>query len=411
MSGNLYLAETGNHVIRKVDASGILTTVAGTGMQGFSGDNGLATAALLDSPQGLALDSTGNLYIADTHNQRIRRLSFTTGILTTVAGTGVAGFSGDGGPAIAATFSLPTALALDSSGNLYLADTGNHRIRRIDAGTGMISTIAGTGMQGFTGDNGPAISASIDSPTGLAVAAKTLYLADTHNHRIRKIDLGTGVISTIAGNGSLGFSGDTGMATSAALALPRGLIADASGNLYLADSENHRIRRIDAGTGLISTVAGNGTQIFAGDGSPAISASMDSPRAITLSPNALVTLTDTGNQRIRQLDAAPAPGPDIYTIAGLGTALSGALTLNAPGVIPYGAGQVTAVLSTSSPATGSITFLNAVNSGFATLGTAPLDANSASLATGNLPAGTYNLVAAYSERSNSPCGAKWPHSP
>jgi hypothetical protein len=314
--GNLYFAETGSHVIRRFTPAGVLTIVAGTGTQGFSGDGGLATSAYLDSPQGLALDSSGNLYIADTHNHRVRKLTAATGLIGTVAGTGAPGFSGDGAAATAATLDRPTALALDSLGNLYVADANNHRIRRISPTTGLTSTVAGNGTQGFSGDNGPATLASIDSPVGLAVdAANNLYLADTHNSRIRRIDAATGIIATVAGNGATGFSGDNGLAAAAALALPRGLTLDSFGNLTFADTANHRIRRIAGGTasnaGVISTIAGNGTQTFAGDGGPAVAASLDSPRAVSLSPASLVTLSDTGNRRIRRIDASV-----INTLAG-----------------------------------------------------------------------------------------------
>ena len=347
-AGNLYIAETGNHVIRKVDLTGNITTIAGTGTQGFSGDAGPATSATLDSPQGLALDTKNNLYIADTHNHRIRKLNLTTGIITTIAGTTTPGFSGDTALATAAQLNLPTALALDPANNLYLADTGNHRIRKITATTGIITTIAGTGTQGFSGDRGSATSAAIDSPTGLALDTdNNLYLADTHNHRIRKIAATTGIITTIAGTGTQGFSGDTTASTTATLALPHGITIDPAGNLYLADTHNHRIRRIDATTGIITTVAGDGTQAFAGDGGPAIAASLDTPRAAAVSPSTLLTLADTGNQRIRQLDAAPAPATTIHTIAGLGLTTPGALTLTAPSVIAYGTGQLTATLAST----------------------------------------------------------------
>jgi sugar lactone lactonase YvrE len=397
-AGNLYFAETGNHVIRKVDTAVNITTIAGNGTQGFSGDTGPATSATLNSPRGLVLDTVdtaNNLYIADTHNHRIRKLNLTTGVLTTIAGT-TPGFSGDNALATAAQLNLPTALALDDAGNLYLADTGNHRIRKITATTGIITTIAGTGTQGFSGDTGLATSATIDSPTGLALdTANNLYLADTHNHRIRKITAITGIITTIAGIGAPGFSGDTAAATASTLALPHGLTIDAKGNLYLADTANHRIRRIDATTGIITTVAGDGTQAFAGDGGPAIAASLDSPRSTAISPSTLLTLSDTGNQRIRQLTAAPAPTTTIQTIAGIGISTPGALTLTSPSVIVYGTGQLTATIASATPASGSITFFDTASSTTTTLGTANLAANIATLPTNTLAAGLHSLTATY----------------
>jgi sugar lactone lactonase YvrE len=397
-AGNLYFAETGNHVVRKIDTTGNITTIAGNGTQGFSGDAGPATSASLDSPQGLALDTANNLYIADTHNHRIRKLNLTTGTLTTIAGA-TPGFSSDKASATSAQLNLPTALALDASNNLYLADTGNHRIRKIIATTGIITTIAGTGIQGFSGDTGPAVSAAIDSPTGLALdASNDLYLADTHNHRIRRINAATGIITTIAGNGAPGFSGDTTAATTATLALPHGITIDPAGNLYLADTANHRIRRIDATTGIITTVAGDGTHAFAGDGGPAIAASLDSPRNTAVSPATLLTLSDTGNQRIRQLEAAPTPATTINTIGGIDVTAPGNLTLTAPSVIAYGTGQLTATLASTPNATGAITFFDttdATTGTTSTLGTAALTANIATLPTTTMPAGQHNLTAIY----------------
>ncbi len=388
-AGNLYIAETGNHVISKVDTLGHITTIAGTATQGFSGDNGPATAAQLDSPQGLALSST-TLYIADTHNHRIRAVNLATNIIITIVGT-TPGFSGDNAPANAAQLNLPTAIALDTTGNLYIADTANHRIRRINAMTGIITTIAGNGTQGFSGDSGPATAASIDSPTGLAVdSLNNLYLADTHNHRIRKIATTTGLITTIAGTGSLGQSGDAALATNAQLALPHGLTIDPQGNLYLADTANHRIRRIDATTGLITTIAGTGTQGYSGDTGPATAANLDSPRSATFSPTQL-TIADTNNERVRQLTSSQT----ITTIAGLGNTTPGTLTLTAPSVIAYGTGQLTATLNTSTTATGSINFLDSYASATKTLATIPLTTNSATFSTTTLPVGTHNITATY----------------
>ena len=405
--GNLFFAETGNHVVRKFSTAGVITSVAGSGVQGFSGDNGPATAANLDSPAGLALDASGNLYIADTHNHRIRKVSAAAGTISTIAGTGTAGFSGDSGQATTAELDLPTALTLDSAGNIYVADTNNHRVRRVDAGTGVITTIAGDGVEAFAGDNGQATAASIDSPNGLALdTSGNLYIADTHNGRVRKVSAATGMISTVAGAGFAGgnvlaFSGDGGAATAAGLALPRGLTMDAAGNLYMADSANHRIRRIST-AGAITTVAGQGTEAFAGDGAPAVTASLDAPHSVAISPTGLLTLADTDNQRIRQLDALPAPGPDIHTIAGLGTPPQGTMLLSGPSVVAYGSGVVTATLSGTGSATGSVTFLDTSGGTMAALGTANLSADAATFSTGGLAAGVHSIVATYAGDATHP---------
>lgn len=392
--GNLYIAETGNHDIRKVDTAGNITTIAGTGTQGFSGDGGPATSAELDSPQGLAVDAAGNLYIADTHNQRIRKISAATGIITTVAGTGTAGYSGDSGPAISARLDLPTAIALDAAGNLYVADSANHRIRRVSA-TGIITTVAGNGIEGYSGDNGPAIAAELDSPSGIALdAVGDLYLADTHNQRIRKVSAATGIITTVVGNGTSGYSGDNASATSATLALPHGLTVDAASNLYIVDTRNHRIRKVDAATGKITTIAGDGVQNFSGDNAAATAASLDAPRAVATSHTGLVTLADTANRRVRQLDSNhPA---NIHTIVGLGSGQTvAALTISAPAEATYGTGQITVSLASGTAASGSVTFSDTFNGVTTTLGTAPLDANTATLSTATLPAGTHTITASY----------------
>ena len=394
--GNLYIAETGGNVIRKVDAAGVITTIAGTGTQGFSGDGGPAVAARLDSPEGLALDANDHLYIADTHNQRIRRVDLATGLIATVAGSG-AGFAGDGGAATAARLDLPTALAVDAAGNLYIADTENFRVRKIAAAGGVITTVAGNGRQGFSGDGGAATAASIDSPSGLAVDADgNLYIADTHNHRVRRVAAASGVMTTIAGTGAEAFSGDDAAATAAALALPHGLSIDSGGNLYIADSANHRIRRIDAVTHAITTVAGDGVQGFSGDGGAAASAALDSPGAAAISPGGLATLADTANGRVRQLDAEDAPV--IHTIAGVSSVAGGALTLAASSAMVYGTGELTASLAAANTATGSVSFtlLDESTAAATTVGAVLLADDAAVFDAGALPVGPYTLTAAYS---------------
>jgi hypothetical protein len=401
-AGNLYFVETGNHAVRRFSTAGVITTVAGTGIEGFAGDGGLATAAELDSPAGLALDSAGNLYIADTHNHRIREVSAATGLISTIAGTGVAGYSGDGGLATVAELALPTALGIDATGNLYIADTNNHRVRKIATGNGVITTVAGNGIEAFAGDGGVATAASIDSPNGLALdSAGDLYIADTHNGRVRIVNAATGLISTVAGAGVTGgnvqsFGGDGATANSAGLALPRGLTLDSAGNLYIADSANHRIRKVAASGGVISTVAGQGTENFAGDSAPAVAANLDTPRSVAISPGGLLTLADTHNQRIRQLDALPAPGPDIHTIAGLGASSSWTmLSLTGSSVVAYGSGSLTATLTAATTASGSITYIDTTGGTQTTLGTSALNSDVATYSTSSLAAGAHSIVATY----------------
>jgi RHS repeat-associated protein len=271
---NLYIADTGNHRIRKVDTSGIITTVAGNGYYGYSGDGWPAVWAQLFYPNDVDLDAGGNLYIADTNNHRIRKVD-TSGIITTVAGNGYYGYSGDGGPAIQAQLNNPTGLAVDSWGNLYIADSNNQRIRKIDT-NGFITTVAGRSSQGYSGDGGPAIQAQLNNPTGLAVDSwGNLYIADQDNRVVRKVDT-SGIITTVAGNGRYGYSGDGGLATEARLVQPYSVCIDISGNLYIADRYGQRIRKVDT-NGIITTFAGNGYAGSVGDGGPASQAMVNWP--------------------------------------------------------------------------------------------------------------------------------------
>jgi sugar lactone lactonase YvrE len=307
--GNLFIAELHNNSIRKVAAgTGTITTVAGNGIAGYNGDGGPATSAELNYPSGVDVDNQGNLYIADTSNYRIRKVDGNTGTITTVAGNGIGGYSGDGGPATSAELNTPGGVRVDNAGNLFIADTSNHVIRKVAAGTGTITTVAGNGTKGYSGDGGPATSAELHYPDGVTVdSAGNLYIADTNNNRVREVAAGTGTITTVAGNGMPGYSGDGGPATSAELFSPYVAWVDSANDLYIADTNNQVIRKVASGTGIISTVAGTGTVGYSGDGAPATSAEMNLPFSVALDGPGNLYITDFGSDRIRKVDQADPP--------------------------------------------------------------------------------------------------------
>ncbi len=297
-AGNLYIGDGTNNRIRRVSAAGIITTYAGTGAAAYGGDGGPATAAQLKNPSGVALDTMGNLYISDANNHRIRKIT-PSGIISTFAGTGSAGFSGDGGPATAAQIVFSDGIAADRYGNVYIPDPSNHRIRRIDA-SGLISTFAGNGSIGSTGDGGAATAATINYPSDIEVDnAGIVYFTDYQENIVRKINT-AGVISKIAGVGTPAFSGDGGPATAAELSHPIGIDVDNCGNIYIGDALNGRVRKIDA-SGNISTIAGNGSLTFGGDGGPATAASINEPHAICHDGNNNLYIADRLNSRVRKI--------------------------------------------------------------------------------------------------------------
>jgi uncharacterized protein (TIGR03437 family) len=298
-SGNLYISDVGNQRIRQVSRTGIVSTVAGNGIAGYSGDGGLAVNASLSAETGLALDPSGNLYIADAHNMRVRMVT-PNGIISTVAGTGVQGFSGDGGPATSATLNVPASVMF-SNGNLYIADSSNQRIRKVSS-NGTITTVAGNGGPGgFSGDGGPATSAALNFPLGMAMdGLGNLYFADGGNNCVRRI-APNGVITTVAGNGNGtgGFFGDQGPATSATLNIPEDVAIDVANNLLIADSANNRIRKVVVSSGIISTVAGITGNGFSGDGGPATQAELNFPWGVTTDATGDVYIGDRVNNRVR----------------------------------------------------------------------------------------------------------------
>ncbi len=346
-AGNLYIADSSNNRIRKVDAAGVITTVAGSGERGYSGDGGAATAAQLSLPVGVALDAAGNLYIADRNNDRIRKVD-AAGAISTVAGggrRGYRGYGGDGGPAVEAQLDRPSGVALDAAGNLYIADTDNQRIRKVDA-AGVITTVAGDGNYGYGGDGGPAVEAHLRVPRGVALdGAGNLYIADSSNDRIRKVDA-AGVISTVAGDGPNsyggdGYGGDGGAATAAQLSSPWGVAPDGAGNLYIADTGNQRIRKVDAG-GLITTVAGTGVRGYSGDGGAAVAAQLRNPRGVAVDGAGNLYIADE-NHRIRRVEAQQLFTP-LY--AGAAPCCAGLyqFTVRLPDNLPDGNVPVTAAV-------------------------------------------------------------------
>ena len=368
-SGNLYVAVSGLNQVWVVSPRGAVTEVIGNGSGSYSGDGGPAISAGLNRPSGVALDASGNLYIADPGNSRIRKVTAATGVITTVAGSGVKGYGGDMGPATSAQFNLPTGVALDSAGNLYIADRQNNVIRKVDAATGIIRTVAGNAalttysggspFGSYSGDGGPATSAGLDQPTGVAVdLSGNLYIADSVFTIVRKVTAATGIITTVAGNGhftdlttpngdgglatsakvdvsslaldSIGnlyiagmnvvrkvtaatgivitvagsngliSSGDGGPATSAQLTAT-GVVVDSAGNLYIADGSNGTVRKVTAASGIITTLAGNNTDGYSGDGAPAVSAQLNNPYGVAVNAAGDLFIADGSNGLIRKV--------------------------------------------------------------------------------------------------------------
>ena len=379
-AGNMYIVEAVNHVIRRVSPTGAISTVAGTGVAGFSGDGGPATSAMLWYPNAIAIDGAGNLYVAEVNNERVRKVSLASGIITTVAGNGTRGFFGDGGPATSANLCDPIGVAADNAGNLFISDGSNGRIRRVDATTGIITTYAGGGSS--MDEGAAATSAAVGVPYGLALDAMgNLFYVDQAQARVRRIDAAAQTITTVAGNLVYGFSGDGGPATQASLSNPFDVALDATGNVYIADTGNQRVRRVDS-AGVITTVAGPGDYPALGDGGPATSAYLESAAGIAFDAVGHLYIADEGNQRVRQ----------VTFFTPTTTSLTSSLN-------PANAGQQITYTATVVPAqaTGSVEFMDGGNS----LGTVTLLNGSASLSVTAAGSGAHSITASYSGDSQN----------
>ncbi|MEU1776976.1 RICIN domain-containing protein [Streptomyces sp. NPDC012842] len=311
-TGTLYFSDYSNHRVRKITTDGKISTVAGTGAAGYGGDGGPAAAAQLNCPREVTVDPAGSVYVAEGANHRIRKIT-ADGKISTVAGTGVAGSGGDNGRAASAQLNKPFGVAVDSTGALYIAEFGGHRVRRV-AADGKITTFAGTGVAGFGGDGGTAGSAQLNAPYAVVVDRDdAVYIADSGNHRVRRV-ASDGKISTVAGTSAAGFSGDDGPATAAKLNKPYGIVVDTTGTLYISEYGNHRVRRV-ASDGKISTVAGTGAAAFAGDDGPATAAKLNSPFGLAVDCVDTLYIADHQNHRIRKIASEKMAGlPESGTV-------------------------------------------------------------------------------------------------
>jgi hypothetical protein len=322
-AGDLFFADTDNNVVREVTAAGVILTVAGTTTQGYGGDGSLATMAELDSPTGVALDSAGDLFIADAGNNVIREVNVATQKITTVAGDGVPGYAGDNGQAVSAELAYPTDVVVDGAGDLFIADYGNNVVREVNAATKVITTVAGDGSYGYSGDSGAAAAAELAAPSGVAVDGHgNLFIADSANNVVREVNHATGVITTVAGTGVAGYSGDDGPATSALLRQPYDVAVDANGDLFIADSGNNVVRQVSP-NGLITTLAGNESGGYGGDKGPAVSGEMIFPQAVAADSHDDVFVADSGNNVLRKVNFAPVLGSLSLTQVTTGASYTG----------------------------------------------------------------------------------------
>ena len=318
-NNNIIFSDRDNCRVRKIAAlTSIIATVSGIGSCTYSGDNGYASSAAISNANALAIDTSDNYYIADQGNHRIRKVTISTNIITTIAGTGSNSYSGDGGAATAASLNCPAGVAIDSlSEYIYISDTSNNRIRKITVLTGIISTIAGTGSAGYSGDGGPATSATIQLPHGITVNSNCVYFGDWDSYNvIRKVNLLTGIISTAAGTGGSGYNGDNIAATSATLYKPHDVYIDSYGNMFISDCSNNRVRKVSAASGLISTIAGTGSSSTSGDNGVATNAAINCPAVFKIDSNGNYFIVEMNGNRVRKVSTIttdyPSTNPSPY---------------------------------------------------------------------------------------------------
>ena len=387
-AGNIFFSDSSNYQIREiVKASGKIIAVAGNGTSGTSGDGGAATAAQISTVNGLAIDGNGNLFLADSAAHVVRKVNLSSGVITLVAGTGVDGNTGNGGAATAAQLSSPAALALDTLGNLYIGDDSSNVVRKVDKSTGVITTVLGTGVGGISADGTLATAAQITSPDGLALdSAGNLYFSDPYSNVVREVVKASGKVITVAGDANfpLGFSGDGGSALKAQLYAPYGLAFDAADNLYIADLGNNRVREVLKGTGVITTVAGNGTGGYAGDSGPAALAQLNSPWGVAVDSSGNLVIGDNQNNRIRQVTFSAALATSTSLVGSNSSAVYGqAITYTA---------TVSPSLASSLTPGGAVQFVvDGVNYGVPVA----LSQGRASLAVSGLGAGVHAVGARY----------------
>ena len=389
-SGNMYIASAGNNIVRKVTPAGVVSTYAGNGTSGYAGDGGPATSAELNYPIALAINASGDLFIADSSNNAVREVT-PSGIISTVAGTGTSGYTGNGGPATSAELSEPAGLLFDASGDLLIADSNNNVIRKVTP-SGIISTIVGNHTSGYTGDGGPATSAELAAPYGMAFdAAGNLFFADASNNVIRKVTP-SGVISTVVGTGTAGYTGDGMSALTAELHYPESVSFDTHGNMFIADTFNSAIREVSS-LGVISTVSGNGTQGYSGDGGPASSATLHYPSYMALNSSGSLFIADTTNNVVREITATP---PLSYTVSAVPSTVSLAVTATAQSTTF----SVTVATNSGPPPNGGeVSFYD----GTTLLGMAPVVDGVAVFNYSALTPGTHNMSAVF---SGSPSAAQ-----